>query len=422
MHAQQFGVTGLEGLVLEACKHNQAYDPQCEGDRAGWMAEIIDAAGVEEQIIPRALEGVRLATGDNRFWDLTQLCRLARIFAGRGREDARRALYGAFQKEQHSMDLIGGEEIVDLDGADGLIYLADMMGFWLSDQPDLSLDDSPVNWFDDRHGEGAGIRLLEACAYHNERVAAYLRHLQQPAEEEGRLRIDQWRPTPDGADAHVCRMQSYSAEDILHDIETTDPDHNRFWFSGWGRHATEDQLRIIMARLFAEESPGRLFKYLRVFLLRPLPEFDDRLIQFAEHPDAEVRWTALRVLSNHEDPRVRELGIAKIRSGRTGEGELLLLRRNYRTGDHLLVANVLEVPEDRENLHDLVYNLRQVYEQNQVPEARQAMLFVYEHSPCSLCRCSAVEILLHTKQAPEWMIRECALDANEAVREALGKP
>jgi hypothetical protein len=425
MHAQGFGVTGMEDLVVEACRHNQAYDPQCEGDRADWMTEIIEASGAEERVVPQALEGLQVATGDNRFWDLNQLCRLARIFAGRGREDARRALYGAFQKDPDTMDLIGGEEIVDLDGADGLIHLADRMGSWLIDQPDLALDDRPVQWFDDRHGEGAGIRVLEACGYNNELVAVYLRHMLQSSDQNPEAhstrRLDQIRLRPDAGDDHVSRMKSYSAEDIIHEIQTTDPESNRYWFSSWGRHATEDQLLAITAKMFTEENAGRLVKYLRVFLRRELPQFDARLIPLAQHPNADVRWTAIRVLANHEHPGVRELAIARIQAGLVSEGELQLLRRNYRAGDHLLVANVFQVPEDQENLHDLVLDLAKVYETNQLPEARQSMLFVYEHSPCGNCRSTAVEVLLRTDQAPEWLIRECAFDSNTIVREAASK-
>jgi hypothetical protein len=425
MHVREFGIQGFEGLLVEACIHTQAYDPQCEGDRAPWLVKIIDAAGVEQRIVPRMLDGFHLATSDNRFWDLLQLCRLAREFAGRGHEDARRALYQAFQKSSDSIDLIGGEEIVDLDGADGLIHLAQIMGSWIAEQPDIALDDSPLGWYDERHGDGAAIRVLEACARQDQNVAVYLRHLTQDAATDTpdtrRMWrcLDQVRIDQDRLEERNRREQAIDASDVIRDIEDSNPEENRMKFMGWGRKANEDDLRTIASRMFAETHPGRLVKYLCIFTRRPLPEFDRRLVALADHPDEDVRWRALRVLANHEHPAVRSLALDRIHSGRIGEGELRLFRKNYRSGDQILIDGVLHPPEDREVLHALVFDLTDVFGENPTSELHNAMLFVYEQSPCSNCRRKTVDALLSTKQAPGWVIRECEHDVDEDIRDAV---
>ena len=48
MHVVRHGVGQSLEAVVDACIHNRAYDAQCEGDRARWMLEIIDAGHVEQ--------------------------------------------------------------------------------------------------------------------------------------------------------------------------------------------------------------------------------------------------------------------------------------------------------------------------------------------------------------------------------------
>jgi len=47
-----------------------------------------------------------------------------------------------------------------------------------------------------------------------------------------------------------------------------------------------------------------------------------------------------------------------------------------------------------------------------LPEAREPMLLAYEHSPCSICRSDAVEVLISINSLPNWMREECKYDAN----------
>jgi hypothetical protein len=40
LHATQYGIDEVTELVLKACLHNQAYDPQSESSRGKWLFEI----------------------------------------------------------------------------------------------------------------------------------------------------------------------------------------------------------------------------------------------------------------------------------------------------------------------------------------------------------------------------------------------
>lgn len=44
-------------------------------------------------------------------------------------------------------------------------------------------------------------------------------------------------------------------------------------------------------------------------------------------------------------------------------------------------------------------------------------MFVYEQSPCSNCKCDAVELLTSLQQIPPWVLEEMRLDARNEIRD-----
>ena len=98
--------------ILHACLHNLAYDPQCEGDRADWMLEIVELTNNEQLYHQRILEALPDATD---FWDAQQLIELAAALARRGFPRARRAIYDKFELQQFNESWLGGRQIVELE-------------------------------------------------------------------------------------------------------------------------------------------------------------------------------------------------------------------------------------------------------------------------------------------------------------------
>lgn len=75
-------------FFMLVCTTN-AYDPQCKGDRADWMLEIVELTGNEELYHQCILEALPDATD---FWDVQQLVELAAALARCGFPQARRAI------------------------------------------------------------------------------------------------------------------------------------------------------------------------------------------------------------------------------------------------------------------------------------------------------------------------------------------
>ena len=425
MHARSVGVNTFEAIIVDACLHDRAFDPQCEGDRSGWLMNLVAASGSEARIVNELMPQFDAPTDE--FWDATQRCQIARELAQRGYPGARSRLYACFRKWPDTANVIGAEDIVALDGADGLLHVAQHFGTLLQQERGFWVDDGPIRSFDERQGSGSGRRILERAAEHSTSVAAYLGRLDERDREKrsssntteqsnGHPNIANVKFDAAGPRSHIERMQEISAAEVIRQIETEDPQQIRFWFVGWGRHAAPGGLAMVFEAMTRQSEPGRLCKYLRVFSRRALPAFDTRLLEYAGHANADVRRLAHKAMSNYAHPGVRRLAIERLRAGLFCEGELGLLKSTYQSGDAALIEQVLRVPKDRDQLHGLAYGLIELFETNTDPESASLMLFVYEETPCSNCRARAVEILASTGQLPGWLIEECRDDCSEEIR------
>src|SRR5207247_899005 len=67
LHIRKVGLADLDQSILDACLHDRAYDPQCEGDRTDWLMEIVDATGAAERIAQTLIP--KLDGSTDRYWD-----------------------------------------------------------------------------------------------------------------------------------------------------------------------------------------------------------------------------------------------------------------------------------------------------------------------------------------------------------------
>lgn len=413
-HVLAYGATGFDDLIVNACLHNQAYDAQCEGSRAAWMLQIAEAAGLEKRVAREVAAALRAGANDDGIWDVSQCTRLALYFAERGEGDARSALYAACGKTSDGADLVAAHEIIGLDGADGLLFVAERLGERLVKSPESQIDDFPIRWYDEQHGKGAARRILAAAAAQHAHVSAYLRHIE---DARGKLRgrrrrIDNipksWFEEPRKRPS----IHSMSADDVLRDIDAGAPGKAKFFYRSWGMRTSESALQAIAARLFQETNPDRLARLLAVFMARPFPLFDARTVRFADHADRDVRWAAYAALANHAHPDVRKLALDRLNAERFEERELMLFKLNLRPGDWALIRHSLEWPADTERLHSLLSDVQDVFGLAPSEEAVEPLLLVYERTPCAICRHCAVNALDRSGRVPPWVAEECRYDVD----------
>lgn len=420
MHVREHGAAGIEDLIVEACVTCQSYDPQCEDNRARWLTELIKAGDLQSEVRSTIITALRSDPKSASFWDVLQQCRLAWWYAEDGDKEAREALYAAFRKNDTTADIIAGEEIVALDGVDGLIHVVSAIGKLIADKPGLHANEDPLIWYDSWHGDGTARFVLESAADSNPQIAAYLHRLDnKPNSEpsETYRTIDIRRFSTLGQN-RIDSGEQATVEEIIQSVESLRGSITPYSLRRWGRRTNGDNLRIIATRLFEETDPIRLYHYLSIVEGQALPEFDTRLFEVSKHVDRRVRWRACRVISNYTHPVIREFALSMVESGSIKYGGLRLLRNHLRDGDWRRIAEAIPIDADREATHAIMSDILDVYESNpDSADLQSALVEVYEHSPCSLCRSSAANILHIQDMIPAWVLKECQHDCDEGTRE-----
>ena len=397
---EAYGSSGLEGEIIEACVSCVTYDPQCEAERAPWLFSIVEQAKLNAKAV-QAIEATIQEPPPENHRDMDQRSAILKELAAAGSDDARRLLYSTLVRLSHTSDVIGAEQIIALDGVEGLIRVARQLGRWLQADPDFWVDDWLIGHSDESTGIVGGLAALEREAEVDPDVARYLAGTRKTRESQSAAprRFDATASTGGQIVAHV----------------NANPRDQCHWFRRWGEHASGEQRELVFAALLGSDNPEHVKRLFRCFAKTGIPRFDQRLIQWMFHPDEQVRWAAVRGVAPSQHPELREAALRLIAEGDMANGVALLVN-NFEAGDFARCAEHLKRLDDADEAHDLVGELLDLCEAHPGADALDCLLYVYERSPCSNCRGRAVKALTDTNTAPEWVLAESAFDADPDTR------
>lgn len=135
LHAIRYGIEEVADIVLKACLHDQAYDPQSESSKAKYLFAMFQNteyySGFKEAIL------TALKTKRNT-WDIQLLFELALQMANAGDVDVRGAIKEkALRKarKRSEDEWLGAMEWISLSGMEGAIELARIYGSRLLKNP-----------------------------------------------------------------------------------------------------------------------------------------------------------------------------------------------------------------------------------------------------------------------------------------------
>jgi hypothetical protein len=332
-----------------------------------------------------------------------QLCELARHYAATGDETFRTRLYEIVaEKPVAYSPWVGEEDIIALDGEQGLLFAARIRGEQLASR-EWEWDDGRVITFaTERLGEKPVHDLLGASS---DAAIQRLWH---------RWKRDQQRAENQPAGAHRARMTAIPVAEIFQAAEST---NKCVWFRGWGMHADDAALRLVLQRLWSVSEPTVMANLLKVFSNRALPEFDARLVELCRHNDEEVRRRAYGALEQNTHALAREFALAELQAGRFNGDVVSLFINNYQPGDEQRILDAMELPDDADELHWLVMEVVKVLENNPGAGCLPLGVIAYSATPCGGCRYDAARLLHDEQVAPEWMRSECLYDSCEDCRE-----
>lgn len=403
LYAQDHDVRDFRGLIVDACLHCYAYDPQIEGTRADYMLELVDLTPDKKFYYDNVLRALT-ESGDN--WDTVQRFRFAACLGMEGNQGANRAMYQNFSPGTSMGEAIGNY-FVQMDGVDGLLHAAEKIGTLLM----TTTESVDLGWMmsvaRENLGDEQAREALRKAGEGNPRIEAY-----RLAVEPSRKRLDELGKS--------IEITSISYDQIKAEL----PEMSFIWITSWGEKASDADIERAAHGLVAAQSPKEQHAHLRIFSRRRFPGDIRLLLSLVNVDEERVGLVALIALSQITDPSVRELALRLIKTRAKWRGQATeLLLRNFRPGDHAVALRWFEAEDDAETRHSMGSDLIHLCEIHPDKSAAPGiMLAIYETGPCSFCRGNAVRKLVELNALSDDLRKECAYDANDEIRELIKGP
>jgi hypothetical protein len=408
----------LQAALLDACKRNLAYDPQCEEGREPYLHRLIVMTRRSQLFwmeLLRCLDEFRPAD-DAR--DIVQiygvLCLLAPGQNDNDRGRLREFIESDAVRKSDFCDVARpcGEGLIRLEGLGTFLLLIRLYHSELLEDFREETGWAYRSWVDalnERDGAEATAAALESARS----ASAELDQLMSLAViEDGKL---DHPPVERRDDKDTLDYAAVKAE--LSPMKG--------FPRCWVQAASVDELILAASDLLIEKDERKIRAYLLIFTRRDYPLDPETLFPIAKGENPRNAWQAIRVLQRLHDCRVRNLALELLEKGSEIAEGIRLLCSNYLPGDFKLIERaVQEAQFDEEGWHSVGLSVLSLLDAAPVPpsESRDILLQLYERHPCSICRKNIVEKLHEHDLVPEWMARECAFDAHPETAKLFAKP
>ena len=380
--------------IVHASTHNLAYDSQCEPSRAVYLYAIICLSEYKEEIVDTMLaELLRRKKGTD---DLEQMFGIAVCCVKEGNEAARKIIYKRFEKNLlRGYDYRGNNALITLDGVDGILRIANLIGRILERDPDDWEDGSREDYFQKEHLEIDVYKTLRKAAGKDPYIKIYLDSIRATK----RLRAKQV--------AHVKYTYAYIKELI-------DAGKQKLVISRAGRYVTDDEVHRLAIDFMKEQDAAKQELYMRVFARRQFPLGYKPLLQLIKannntKPQDLVFFT-VQALAQFRNKEIRTFAEEQILRPRNGRKFLPLLIANYKKGDGGQLSNIIRLARKQDDLHNVAADVIEIYQANPAKECRKPLEAIYDRLVCSLHREDLVKILSDNKVLSKKIKDEIAYD------------
>jgi len=414
IHVKQHGLDDIADILLDACVHNKVYDLQCEGSRASWLFGMFkdrtEYPTFRDSIL-RALES------ETNCADLCQMCDLAKEMALNGDEDAKQILRKCvldFAKTPEK-DGQGAEELVEVYGNSAVLDLGKIYGSRLLRNPDEDIIPYGFCCDEDRQ------KLLIENSKFDPEIKAFRDYLVK----SGYLELKKHKElTREQIRANKQRRRreyrkKYPLKKIIEDARNK-VDEYPMHYVNFGKYATAKELEKICDLILTERDEDVRMRLLWVFRRTSLPKIYLKFFNWANGEHEGLRRASIAALAQVSDKRVHELARAKAKAGQVlgADSEAIdLFIENYKSSDAKLIINALySVKPDRDDAHDFSHSILNLTENYKDPRLTDALIWVYENTPCSNCRERAAKRLNEIGALSQEMIDECMWDGSEYIR------
>lgn len=399
---QQNPTIDFSNNIIKASLNNYAYNGQWEGSRALYISELIALSKQQNKIRDAILIG--LANEKKDTWSLVQLFDLATIFAKQGDTKARQAIYNRFFKKIISgSGWCGYASIIELDGFEGLKYIATTIGKSLEKNSDNWQNSSIILHFQEDNPNIKVQKELEKASKENRFIKIYLDNVKQT---EGNRENHQRPIVKANYEIIKERMNNKTRRIPITPLEA--------------KQITKTDIKKLANDFLKETDRLKLEKYMMIFYrikypynYSPILEIvksknnkSDRLVEFAAG--------ALKYFSGND---IRKFAIECLNFTKNPSDWLDLLVSNYKKGDYKLLTGTARNCKNEDTIHTTACGYINIYKANKTKECKEPLEAIYEKLTCGICRNDIIKILIDNKALSKQIKEEIKYDSYEETRQ-----
>lgn len=387
----------FSNYIIKAVLKNYAYDGQCEGSRAQYVFDLIALSKQRDKIRKAVLHG--LATEQEDIWNLTHLFALAKLYAERGDDEIKKAIYTCFLSNPiDSADWAGYSEILELDGLQGMICIAEKFGKQLEQDTDDWQDDSIMNHFQEKNPDIKVYEELKKKARTNKYIRIYLKEIKRV--DKNREKYLAERP-PNG--------------DLIDDL--CRPNYRGLFFR-IKKLNTKELLKVAKV-LVDEKDKVKIERLLYVFYHHPFPLNKQIILDYASQKKSrkyKIAEHAIDALRHLKGKSIREFALYGIQNSKNPIDYLPILMSNYKPGDYKLLSEIASQAKGEHKIEQLAIAYTDIYGSNKTKECKKPLEILYGKMNCAIHRRNAIELLLENGVLSNKIKKEIQYDCDLATR------
>lgn len=385
-----------ERLVMWACSHEIAFDPQCEGSRAWFVYQLICCYPEPSLFLETVIQSIH-HTPSNGSWKMLYLAELLYLFSLDGYEKAKTALWDTYEKLYTQLlmrkrmpkstyparDDFEMLCIVLADGKESVSRMAQDIGR-------LYRDGFSSRWYDFSWLYDSKIKRyrcsLEKMSKHNECIGAYLQGIKYFKD------TDVW--------VHDKRLRQ------------------GIGLSLWLRnHADQTMLKPYVKAYVEQTDPNLRAAALQVFSRCPFHDDPQVIIDDAGSKHSMLKQAAYHALFNIRHPMARSFALKQLQLG--DKDALYMLMKNYQDEDAFMLETFVKAmvvdQRDTNGWHSIHLALLDM-EQDGCKIPVSLLKHIYETTYCSCCREDAIRQMGKRRLLDDVILKECLLDSNDEIQ------
>ena len=278
LHLQQNDSAPYIDIILDACRTNDVYDRQVNGDRTDYLMDLVTSASAEKMALDHLITEFS-STQEVPHWVLDLVAR----FAATGHSDACPFLYAALERDPTNWCAI--EAIIEIDGLPGLDRISNSLSRFRQDDRDARDAAWHALWCaESTFGrEAVAVSYVDCAGFENRtgirslhrRVEMYRRQPNErvfASEEEGRRRVRLKDPSViPFRDVWSC-VERQVTTDYMSSTAIYTP-YGHATYREWGTQANDTEIAHAAWELAAQPPTNiaRIARYAQIFAQRPYP-------------------------------------------------------------------------------------------------------------------------------------------------------